>query len=89
MINAENVKTITQLRTNPLKVFKESAAEPTFIFSRSRPVGVVMSVEEYNDLMETLEDYFDSLELKEAAAATKDKGLIPLDKFWERYKLNK
>lgn len=89
MLKMENVKTITQLRTDPLKVFKDSAAEPVYIFSRSQPVGVVMSIKEYDNLMGALEDYFDSLELKKAAESAKDKDLIPLDKFWEKYRLAK
>jgi len=89
MLRAENIKTITELREDPIEIFEGSSKEPAYIFSRSKPVGVVMGIEKFNQLMEMVEDHIDSLELEIAIESTKDSKLVPLNDFWKKNKFAK
>lgn len=89
MLKTENIKTITELREDPIEIFEKSSKEPAYIFSRSKPVGVVMGVEKFNQLMGMVEDHIDSLELEIAAEATKGSRLVPLNDFWKKNKFAK
>lgn len=62
----QNTKTITDLRERALELLAQTKkAGPTFILHRSKPRAVMLSIEEYSNMMEMLEDYFDSLRAKE------------------------
>lgn len=65
----ENTKTITDLRERALELLKQVQKKgPTYIFHHSQPKAVMLSIEEYSDLLETLEDYLDSLTAKKLEA---------------------
>lgn len=76
MLNRELVKNITDLRTDPLEVFRdaEEKASPLFVFNRTEPLGVVLSWEEYERIQERMEDLRDIAELKEARETSQ--GLV-------------
>jgi prevent-host-death family protein len=76
MFNKELVKNITDLRTDPLNVFRdaEEKASPLFVFNRTEPLGVVLSWEEYERIQEKMEDLRDIAELKEARETSQ--GLV-------------
>lgn len=59
-----NVRTITDMRENALKLLKEARKVygPLFIFYRSRPQAVLLNLAEYEKLRDLAEDYLDSLE---------------------------
>lgn len=73
MINQKNIRTISDLRFKTKEVLKKAEDEPVFIFHRSTPQGVVLSFEEYQELMSLLEDYFDSLKAQEYEKEDKSK----------------
>lgn len=62
---SNNISTITDLRFKTKEVFKKALAEPVFLFHRSTPKGVLMSYERYEELMSTLEDFYDSNKAEE------------------------
>lgn len=75
--------TITELRRNPHKAVKKSKKGfPIYLFSRSKPLGVIMDIDEFERLMERWEDFIDAMELKEAVETTKETDFIP----WEEVK---
>lgn len=63
----ENVKTVTDLRENIVDILAaiNKKEGPTYIFHRSRPRAILLSVGEYIRLQELLEDYSDALEAME------------------------
>ena len=54
MLNADNFKTITQLRLNTLEVINAVLADkkPIYIISRSKPQAILISLQEYGELLE-------------------------------------
>lgn len=76
MFNRELVKNITDLRTDPLDVFRdaEEKASPLFVFNRTEPLGVILSWGEYERIQEKMEDLRDIAELKEARETSQ--GLV-------------
>lgn len=84
---ARNTKTITDLREKAVELLEETRkGGPTFIFSHSKPKAVMLSIEEYSNMMEMLEDYFDSLRAKELEE-NPEKGGISLEALIKKYKL--
>ncbi|MBU1111012.1 type II toxin-antitoxin system Phd/YefM family antitoxin [Patescibacteria group bacterium] len=82
MIRKELVKNITDLRTDPISLFalarqKES---PLYVFNRAEPIGVLLSWEDFETLMERFEDVSDLNELELARKTSSE--LI----FWEKTK---
>lgn len=87
MPTAKNTKTITDLRERALDLLKQTKKEgPTFIFHHSKPKAVMLSIEEYSNLMEMLEDYFDTLTAKELEE-NPQKGGISLEQLTKKYHL--
>ena len=89
---AEDIKTVTDLRENTISVLDgiKKKERPTLIMHNNTPKGVLLSVDEYNHLIEMLEDYEDELEARdleeEAKKATK-KDLISLEKLAEKHEV--
>lgn len=54
MLNADNFKTITQLRLHTLQVIDSVLKDkkPVYIISRSKPQAILISIEEYGQLLE-------------------------------------
>jgi len=76
MFDRELVKNITDLRTDPLDVFRdaEEKASPLFVFNRTEPIGVILSWGEYAHIQEKMEDLRDIAELKGARETSQ--GLV-------------
>ncbi|MDO8573560.1 MAG: type II toxin-antitoxin system prevent-host-death family antitoxin [Candidatus Daviesbacteria bacterium] len=88
MPTAQNTKTITDLREKALELLEQTKkAGPTFIFHHSKPRAVMLSIEEYSNMMEMLEDYFDSLKAKDLEENLQ-KGGITLDTLIKKYHLS-
>lgn len=71
----ENIKTVTDLRENIVKIlasFKKQRG-PQFVFYKSKPKAVLLAIEEYQRLLELLEDYEDALEASEVISEAKAK----------------
>ena len=60
---AKNVKTITDLRERALELLDQvkKSAEPVYVFHRSKPKAVILSIEEFSKLKELIEDLEDSI----------------------------
>lgn len=88
ILTAKNTKTITDLRENALGMLEQTKKlGPTFILHRSKPKAVMLSIEEYSNMIEMLEDYFDSIKAKELEEVP-EKGGISLDQLIKKYSLN-
>lgn len=82
---AKNTKTITDLREKAVELLAQiKSSGPTFIFHRSKPKAVMLSIEEYSNMMEMLEDYFDSLKAQELEE-NPEKGGITLEALIKKY----
>lgn len=73
MINHHNITTITDLRFKTNKVLKKASKNPVFVFNHSKPQGVLLSIKEYERLMDELEDYHLSLKAQEYEKEDKSK----------------
>lgn len=85
----ENIKTVTDLRENTLKLLElvGRKKQSVFVFRGSRPTNVVMLPrDDYLEVLEMLEDYFDELEAAELEEESKECG-IPLKKLMKEYNL--
>ena len=65
MIDQSQISTISDLRFKTKDVFKKVKYNPVYLFHRSSPKGVILSMEKYKEMMDTLEDYFLSLKVGE------------------------
>lgn len=84
----KNTKTITDLRENAVEMLEQTRkGGPTFIFHHSKPKAVMLSIEEYSNMMEMLEDYFDAVKAKELEEEGGESG-ISLDQLIKKYNLN-
>ena len=84
---SKNTKTITDLREKAVELLDQVQKEgPAYIFHRSKPKAVMLSVDEYFSLMELLEDYIDSLKAQELEA-NPEKGGISLKELAQKYNL--
>ena len=84
----KNTKTITDLRENTVDMLEQTEkGGPTFIFHHSKPKAVMLSIEEYSNMVEMLEDYFDAIKAK-SLEDEGEKGGIELDQLIKNYQLN-
>jgi prevent-host-death family protein len=85
---SKNTKTVTDLRENSIALLEQiKKSGPTFIFQHSKPKAVMLSIEEYSNMMEMLEDYFDAIKAKELEEEGEFGG-ISLDSMIKKYNLN-
>lgn len=68
-----NISTITELRFKTKDVLKKATNEPVFLFNRSTPTSVLLSYKNYEELMSTMEDLYDSLRAEEYESSDKKK----------------
>lgn len=63
-----NVKTITDLREKTLELLRQVQRShgPIYIFNRSKPQAVILNVNQFQELVERLDDFRDTLEFEEA-----------------------
>jgi len=74
MINTyDNISTISELRFKTKEVLKKAAQKPLFLFNSSQPQAVILSLSEYKELTEALEDYYLSLRAEEYEQEDKKK----------------
>ncbi|MDP1722157.1 MAG: type II toxin-antitoxin system prevent-host-death family antitoxin [Candidatus Gottesmanbacteria bacterium] len=59
MLNPKSIKSISDLREDPLGVIKvaEELGEPVCVVHRSKPVGMLMNIAQYYRYRQILEDY--------------------------------
>jgi PHD/YefM family antitoxin component YafN of YafNO toxin-antitoxin module len=63
----QNTKTISDLRERPVELLKAigSSYDPLYIFYRSKPNAVMISLAAYQKLLDLAEDYLDSSKAEE------------------------
>lgn len=70
------ISTVTDLRVNTIRLLKEVKKDGfKYVFNRSEPEAVLMSMEEYARLLERLEDLEDEKLAHSLAAIPKGKGV--------------
>lgn len=83
--STRNVKTITDMRENALALLdlveKKGLA---YIFYRSKPRAIMLSMEEFSRLQELIEDYLDELEVEKLVKEPRGKG-TPFSKIAQKY----
>lgn len=85
---AQNIRTITDLREKALEMLEQTKkVGPTFIFHRSKPRAVMLSIDEYANILEMLEDYMDSSKAKELEENPETGGLT-LEEMAKKYKIS-
>lgn len=81
----DNVKTITDMRANTLKLLDLVDKEGlTYIFHRSKPRAVMLKIDDFVRLQQLLEDYLDIQEAKSLAKEPRGKE-IPLESILQKY----
>lgn len=84
----KNIKTVTDLREKTLELLRQTKVSgPTIIFHHSKPMAVMLSIDEYSNMAEMLEDYLDVQEAKEFEE-NPQKGGISLKKLAQKYQIN-
>lgn len=75
MITQHNVKTVTDMRENAVKLLAQArkSTDPLYILHHSKPQAVLLSLTQYNKLRDLAEDYLDSLRAQEYEAVDKRK----------------
>ncbi|KKQ24090.1 MAG: hypothetical protein US40_C0011G0005 [Candidatus Roizmanbacteria bacterium GW2011_GWC2_37_13] len=73
MITLNNISTISDLRFKTKKVINKANTSPVFLFNRSTPTSVIISFEKYQEMTDTLEDYYLSLKAEDYEKENKDK----------------
>lgn len=80
---SNQLKSLTDLRTNPLLVSQLASNEgPVYILNRNKPISVILDVQEYEDLLDELQDARDVAEIKELKKTAKADDFIPHDKLF-------
>ena len=88
MPTTQNTKTVTDLRERAVELLSQlKKGGPTYIFLHNKPKAVMLSMEEYQELLETLEDYTDALSAKEIEA-NPEKGGKTISQLAKKYNLN-
>jgi len=81
MYNTNNVGTISDMRLDPKGLLKKAEENPVFMFYRSRPKAVLLSVSEYEKLQDIFEDYMLGLKAEEFSKEDPKKiKWVPLEK---------
>ncbi|KKQ73626.1 MAG: hypothetical protein US96_C0058G0001 [Candidatus Woesebacteria bacterium GW2011_GWB1_38_5b] len=72
----KNVKTITDMREDALKLLEDvEKLGLAYIFHRSRPKAVILSIEDFSALQEMLESYKDEFEAKKLSKIKRGTGI--------------
>ncbi len=75
MITQQSISSISDLRFKTKDVFAKASKEPVFLLHHSTPKGVLISMEQYEEMMNTLEYYY--LSVKAESYEKEDKSKIP------------
>lgn len=84
----KNIKTVTDLRERTLELLRQTKVSgPTIIFHHSKPMAIMLSIDEYSNMTEMLEDYLDIQEAKDLEE-NPQKGGLSLKQLAKKYGLN-
>ena len=83
--STKNVKTITDMRENALELLEVVEKQGlTYIFHRSKPKAVMLSIDDFARLQELIESYLDEQEAEKLAKEPRGKG-IPFEEIIRKY----
>ena len=87
-----DLKTVTDMREDAIGLLNsvKKRKKPTIIMHHNSPKAVMLSVEEYNKLVEALEDYRGELEainLEKEAKKSTSKDLISLEELTKKHNI--
>lgn len=82
-----NTVSITDVARNVSKVFAEAKESPKLVIKNNKPEILLMSIEEYDELIDTLQDFEDYVMAMERVEANKDKKLIDSETFWKKFNI--
>jgi len=84
---ANNTKTITDMREDALKLLGEVEKQGvTYIFHRSKPRAVLLSIADFVRIQELIEDHLEEEEVMRLVKEPRGKG-IPLNEIAKKYGL--
>lgn len=87
ILNAQNTKSVTDLREKAIQLLNQlKKGGPTFIMHRNKPKAVMLSIDEYANLLGMVEDYFDAQLAKELEGNPEKSG-ITLEELSKKYNL--
>ena len=86
---SQNTKTITDMREKALELLDqvETTSEPIFLFHRSKPKAVLMSIEDFSKLTELVEDLQDAVFARKISPNVGRGKYLTLDQLRKRHKL--
>lgn len=88
MPTIRNTKTITDLREKALQLLSQVQKEgPAYIFHHSKPRAVMLSMDAYAGILDTLEDHLDTIKARQLEE-NPEIGGISLVELAKKYKLN-
>lgn len=73
MITQHNISSISDLRFKTKEVLKKAQKSPIYLFSHNTPQGVLLSYDNYQELLSILEDHYDSIKAQEYEKEDKNK----------------
>ena len=65
MLTSNNISSITDLRFKTKAILKKTLDGPVFLFHQSTPKGVILSYDNFQDMISKLDDYFSSLKAED------------------------
>ena len=76
------IKSVSDFQRRTRETFKEMSEfdGPTLVTNRNNKVGVFLDCEDYEQMVEVLEDYIDGLELAKSIKNSKNKDFISWEK---------
>ena len=84
----KNISTVTDLRVKTIKLLKQVETDGfRYVFQRSTPKAVLLSIETYQNILDRLEDHQDQLLVKKLEKESKGQG-INLSKVAQEYDVN-
>lgn len=73
MFNKDNIINISNLRFKTMDALKQAKRSPVFLFHRTTPKGVLLSLEKFQEMEDIIEDYYLSLRAEEFEQEDKGK----------------
>ena len=89
MLNTQTIKSLTDLRSNPLLVSQLARDEgPVYILNRNKPISVIIDIQEFESLIDHLEDAWDALYMRTYEKRLKNKkSWLTLEEVAKKYDL--
>lgn len=89
MLNTQTIKSLTDLRLNPMAISQLARDEgPVYILNRNKPISVIIDIQEFESLIDRLEDAWDALYMRTYEKNLKNKkSWLTLEDVAKKYDL--